>query len=89
MAEPTSQQELEQEVNDAAASNLEGTRGGEGLGGALDPDHPLLARAQRALKKQLENNKLRLDEELREKNIMLNVSASKHQIDAWFCCVCM
>lgn len=39
----------------------------------LDPDHPLLARAQRALKQQLERNKLRLDEELRERNIMLNV----------------
>jgi hypothetical protein len=42
--------------------------------GALRPDHPLLARAQAALKKQLEDSRLRLQEELREKNIQLNVS---------------
>jgi len=55
------------------------------LGGALDPDHPLLARAQRALKKQLESNKLRLDEELREKNILLNVRVSRGGRPALVC----
>ncbi|KAK9829105.1 hypothetical protein WJX72_003917 [[Myrmecia] bisecta] len=35
--------------------------------GSMDADHPLLARAQEALKKQLQENKLRLEGELREK----------------------
>lgn len=42
-------------------------------GGAMNPDHPLLARAQAALKTQLQGNQQRLQEELREKNIMLDV----------------
>ena len=39
----------------------------------LDPDHPLLARAQAALKKQLEETRLDLEEKIREKNEELNV----------------
>ncbi len=42
--------------------------------GAMQPDHPLLARAQAALKRQLQAEQLRLQEELREKQIMVNVS---------------
>ena len=39
----------------------------------LDPDHPLLARAQAALKKQLLDTRLDLDEKIREKNEELTV----------------
>ena len=45
--------------------------GGEG---GLHPDHPLLARAQEALKKQLLSNKMRIEGELREKQNALRVS---------------
>lgn len=38
----------------------------------LDPDNPLLARAQAALKKQLHDTQLRLEGELREKNKQLS-----------------
>ena len=38
-----------------------------GSGGALHPDHPLLARAQEALKKQLLENKKRIEDEYRAK----------------------
>ncbi len=44
--------------------------------GAMHPEHPLLARAQAALKKQLQSEQLRLQEELREKQIMVNVRAA-------------
>lgn len=78
MSDPNPQRDPEQEeISHAAASNNEDVRGG--VGGALDPDHPLLARAQRALKKQLESNKQRLDEELRERNIMLNVRRGQRE----------
>lgn len=40
----------------------------------MDPDHPLLARAQAALKKQLLATRLDLDEKIREKNEELGVS---------------
>lgn len=49
----------------------EGEEGG-GMEG-MDPDHPLLARAQAALKKQLLDTRLDLDEKIREKNEELNV----------------
>eukprot|EP00192_Tetraselmis_astigmatica_P001068 CAMPEP_0117679654 /NCGR_PEP_ID=MMETSP0804-20121206/17928_1 /TAXON_ID=1074897 /ORGANISM="Tetraselmis astigmatica, Strain CCMP880" /LENGTH=1089 /DNA_ID=CAMNT_0005489087 /DNA_START=114 /DNA_END=3381 /DNA_ORIENTATION=- len=39
-----------------------------GSDGAMHPDHPLLARAQQALKEQLLEARLKLTEELREKN---------------------
>lgn len=39
---------------------------------ALDPDNPLLARAQAALKRQLEDTRLRLEGELREKHKQLS-----------------
>lgn len=42
--------------------------------GGLHPDHPLLARAQEALKKQLLANKMRIEGELREKQNALKVS---------------
>lgn len=41
--------------------------------GGLHPDHPLLARAQEALKKQLLANKKRIDDEVREKQSELKV----------------
>ena len=44
-----------------------------GAEGGLHPDHPLLARAQDALKKQLLANKKRLEDELREKNNAVKV----------------
>lgn len=44
-----------------------------GADGGLHPDHPLLARAQEALKKQLLANKKRLEDELREKNNAVKV----------------
>ncbi len=43
------------------------------LAGGLPPDHPLLARAQDALKKQLLTNKKRLEDEVREKQNALKV----------------
>jgi hypothetical protein len=39
----------------------------------LDPDHPLLQKAQQALKEQLLENKQRVEGELREKNNLLKV----------------
>lgn len=47
--------------------------GGQPAAVGMHPDHPLLARAQDALKQQLLSEKQRLQEELREKTIMLNV----------------
>jgi hypothetical protein len=44
----------------------------------MHPDHPLLARAQDALKQQLLSEQQRLQEELREKTIMLNVGLGLH-----------
>jgi hypothetical protein len=50
----------------------------------LPPDHPLLARAQEALKKQLVANKTRLEDELREKQNALKASAAcLHHIDLY------
>ena len=51
----------------------EGDAVSEGGMEGLDPDHPLLARAQAALKKQLEDTRLDLEEKIREKNEELNV----------------
>lgn len=45
--------------------------------GAMNPDHPLLARAQEALKRQLQANKFRLEEDLREKRNALKVLLTK------------
>ncbi len=45
-------------------------------GGGLHPDHPLLARAQEALKKQLQANKKRLEDEYREKQNELKARPS-------------
>ena len=39
----------------------------------LDPDHPLLQRAQKALEKQLLATKYRLESEVREKSVALQV----------------
>lgn len=50
------------EVMQAALSNPE-----------LDPDHPLLQRAQKALEKQLLATKYRLESEVREKSVALQV----------------
>lgn len=44
-----------------------------GSDGAMHPDHPLLARAQAALRKQLLESKLKLEEQLREKAEELKV----------------
>lgn len=44
-------------------------------GGGMDPDHPLLARAQAALRKQLEDRKRDVEERIREKEAELNVRA--------------
>jgi hypothetical protein len=43
------------------------------ISGTMRPDHPLLARAQAALKRQLLAEHQRLVEELRERQIMVNV----------------
>ena len=45
-------------------------------GGGMDPDHPLLARAQAALRKQLEDRKRDVEERIREKEAELNVRPS-------------
>eukprot|EP00798_Chlamydomonas_sp_ICE-L_P001679 gene1679-33074_t len=50
-----------------------------GAGGAMNPDHPLLARAQNALKKQLLTNKQRLEEELREKKSSLQAAKQRRE----------
>ncbi|KAG1659381.1 hypothetical protein FOA52_007844 [Chlamydomonas sp. UWO 241] len=47
--------------------------------GGLDPDHPLLARAQAALKKQLLENKKRVADELRAKNNELVMAKKKRE----------
>ncbi len=62
--------------NDPAANPLLASEDGNifGAGGGMNPDHPLLARAQALLKSQLETNKQRLEEELREKQNALKVS---------------
>lgn len=44
----------------------------------MDPDHPLLARAQAALKKQLLDTRLVLDEKIREKTAELDVRSFGH-----------
>lgn len=47
--------------------------------GGLHPDHPLLARAQEALKRQLLANKMRIEGELREKENALKMAKSKRE----------
>ena len=44
--------------------------------GGMHPDHPLLQRAQAALKQQLLTSKQRVEEDLREKQNALRVSKS-------------
>ena len=46
---------------------------------AMDPDHPLLARAQAALAKQLKDTRTRLEEELREKKQGLKSAKAKRE----------
>ncbi len=48
-----------------------------GAEGGLRADHPLLRRAQEALKQQFEANRSRLQDELREKANALKVSLQK------------
>ncbi|GIL43650.1 hypothetical protein Vafri_1318 [Volvox africanus] len=50
-----------------------------GVDGGLRPDHPLLRRAQEALKSQFEANRQRLREELREKANALQQAKSKRE----------
>ena len=50
----------------------------------LDPDHPLLQRAQKALEKQLLASKYRLESEVREKSIALQVCFAHDRMQ----CVC-
>ena len=50
-----------------------------GVSGMMNPDHPLLQRAQAALKKQLQESKLRVEGELREKTKLLNDAKSKRE----------
>jgi len=45
----------------------------------MHPDHPLLARAQEALKKQLQDSQLRLQGELREKTKLLSDAKAKRE----------
>jgi hypothetical protein len=67
--------------DDGEYAEGEGGSGSEGeyadgeseAGSGMDPDHPLLARAQAALKKQLANTRQELDEKIREKSEELNV----------------
>ena len=49
-------------------------------GGGMDPDHPLLARAQAALRKQLEDRKTDVEERIREKEAELNVRPSPRPV---------
>lgn len=56
----------EDEFQDAAEAGVE----------ELPPEHPLLQRAQAALRAQLEAAKLRLQEELREKRLGFQVQRS-------------
>lgn len=61
----------------AAAAEGDGQAGGDGGElAALPPDHPLLRRAQEALHRQLADQKLRLQEELRERKKALKVGAA-------------
>jgi hypothetical protein len=62
------QQDDDGDAGDAAASALLTMPAG-----AMDPDHPLLQRAQRALKQQLESKRRQLEGELKEKRGTLKV----------------
>ena len=48
-------------------------------GGGMDPDHPLLARAQAALRKQLEDRKRDVEERIREKEAELNKEKKRRE----------
>lgn len=56
-----------------------GDDGGVGPSGVMHPDHPLLQRAQDALKRQLQESQLRLEGELREKGKMLADAKAKRE----------
>lgn len=43
------------------------------IDGAMNPDHPMLQRAQQALARQLNAKRMRVDGELREKQTALQV----------------
>jgi hypothetical protein len=69
-----------------------GSSGGGGSGdapqltaqaGAMDPDHPLLERAQRLLKTQLESRRAALQGELKEKRTGLKVGIQGWVLAAW------
>ena len=51
-----------------------------GAAGGLPPDHPLLQRAQQALRKQLQQTLLDVDAKLREKRAALKVGARAHPV---------
>ena len=72
---PSSQQDA---VDSDAVSALQPSSASAAIQAALsnpelDPDHPLLQRAQKALEKQLLATKYRLESEVREKSIALQV----------------
>jgi hypothetical protein len=46
--------------------------------GAMNPDHPMLQRAQQALARQLHAKRMRVEGELREKQTALQVCPSMH-----------
>ena len=56
------------EYDDGASPDL----GGAAATGGMDPDHPLLARAQLALKKQLLNTQREVDEKIRKRREFLD-----------------
>jgi hypothetical protein len=67
------------EYDDGASANAdEDAFDADGVSatGGMDPDHPLLARAQAALKKQLLETKTDLEERIRERAEELDVRAN-------------
>ncbi|GFR48625.1 hypothetical protein Agub_g10540 [Astrephomene gubernaculifera] len=70
MAEPPTDQPS---TNDSIDARIFGADGG------LRPDHPLLRRAQEALRSQFEANRTRLQEELREKTNALQQAKTKRE----------
>ena len=63
------------EYDDGASPEFDPEALGD-AGAAMDPDHPLLARAQAALKKQLLETQRDLEERIREKSEELDVRPS-------------
>lgn len=67
---------------DGTSDTLAGSEPGLSLltaTGAMNPDHPMLQRAQQALYKQLDAKRLRVEGELREKQNALTVSCKLSQ----------